>query len=174
MAKHWLNKVDIVSHIWGGRLDPSGPIKNGPGGSQRAPQNSHFCPKYVEHWLKQVEDCIPHLGGMREKNAFFLFFHDFIKLWGTHSFQQVLARGGRRGRETWKSIIERFILWRLTFFNSPPETTIDHVRKSFLLTHLREIRVKYGREIDRDAETMCSQILQAGYKYRELFWMCSA
>ena len=31
----------------------------------------------------------------------------------------------------------------------------------------KEIRVKYGREIDRDAETMCLQILQAGY--RELF-----
>ena len=40
LAKHWLNKVDIVSYIWGGRLDPSGPIKNGPGGSQRAPKTA--------------------------------------------------------------------------------------------------------------------------------------
>ena len=39
----------------------------------------------------------------------------------------------------------------LAHSSSPPETTIDHVRKSFLLTHLHEMRVKYGREIGKDA-----------------------
>ena len=104
---------------------------------------------------------IPHLGGMREKKCIFPLFHDFIKLWGTHSFQQVLARGGRRGRGTWKIFIERFILWRLTFFQLTSRDD-NRSREEVLSSDspARDACEIWKRDWKR-CSTVCLQILQA-------------
>ena len=69
-------RLNIVSHLWGGQLDPFGTIENGPWGAQGASKTAisgHMwkylaigslrCPIYIEHLLNKVEHCILQMKG---------------------------------------------------------------------------------------------------------------
>ena len=70
-----MNKIEMISHIWRGQLDPFEPVQMAQG-AQEGPQNGRFWsylaifansgPSYLKlvgHCLNKVEHCIPHLGG---------------------------------------------------------------------------------------------------------------